>query len=700
MRRRSVRNKILLWAGLCMFGTLGIVVAYSSITTRTIALDSARQSVFSMAKEDADEIAVVISGALDTARTLANALSTIKSARVGLTRATVDSMLRTTLERNANFVGVYTAWEPDAFDGKDARFVNSPGSDSSGRFVPYWSRNREGNVIVEPLLGYEDATPNETGARKGDYYLLPREKKRECIIEPYVYPVQGKPTLMTSLVVPVMVGDTHYGLAGVDLPLDFLESLVDKEDIFHKTGKVFIVSHKGLVAAASGNPGIIGKPLKAAFGDASEGYLETVQGAQEVVKTAGGMVTAFAAITLGHTATPWAVIIQVPAKEVVAKASTMMWRQIALGVVFAAVVLLGLWGVAGAIARPIGRAVQTAELIARGEIADAKQAIPAIEKNLAAMNRKTASRSPGDAAVQQDETGQLLSAISIMTSNLASLLEQVQKSCAQLVSASIEIAATSKEQEATVGEFEASTSRVLTAVKEIAATRQELARTMEDVQGAAEGTRQLADTGRTGLETMEGTMKQLVEATRSISSKLSVISQKAGNINSVVTTINKVGDQTNLLSLNAAIEAEKAGEHGLGFAVVTREIRRLADQTTVATLDIETMVKEMQSSVTAGVMEMDKFSDMVRRGEKAVGEISGQLGQIIEKVKEVTGQFEKVNDGTKAQAHRAEQIREAMVQLSEGAKQTSESVKQSNEATEQLREAARALQAEVARFKL
>ena len=182
MRRRSIRNKILLWAGLCMFGTLGVVVAYSSITTRTIALDSARQNLLSMAKEDADEIAVVISGALDAARTLANPLSTVKSARVGLTRETVDTILRTTLERNAHFVGVYTAWEPNAFDGKDARFENSPGSDSSGRFIPYWSRNREGKVIVEPLVGYEDVTRNETGARVGDYYLLPREKKRECII--------------------------------------------------------------------------------------------------------------------------------------------------------------------------------------------------------------------------------------------------------------------------------------------------------------------------------------------------------------------------------------------------------------------------------------------------------------------------------------------------------------------------------------
>ena len=700
MRRRSIRNKILLWAGLCMFGTLGIVEAYTSITTRSIALDSARQSVFSMAKEDADEIAVVISGALDTARTLANALSTVKSAHADLTRATVDSMLRTTLERNMNFLGVYTAWEPDAFDGKDARFVNSPGSDSSGRFVPYWSRNNEGNVIVEPLMGYEDATRNETGARKGDYYLLPRERKKECIIEPYIYPVQGKPTLMTSLVVPIMVGDTHYGLAGVDLSLDFLESLVDNQDIFHKTGKIFIISNKGIVAAASGNTGIVGKPLQAAFGDASGEYMEAVQGAREMVKTAGGMVTAFAPITLGQTGTTWSVIIQVPEKEVFAMASTMMWRQIVLGLLFATLGLLALWMVAAAIAKPIGRTVQVAELIARGEIANAKRSIPSIEKELAATSRKTAPRFPGDGAVRQDEIGQLVSAISIMTSNLASLLEQVQKSSAQLVPAAIEIAATSKEQQATVLEFEELTSQVLTAVKEITATRQELARTMEGLQGSAEGTSQLADAGQTGLRTMEGTMKQLAEATTSISSKLSVISGNAGKISSVVTTINKVADQTNLLSLNAAIEAEKAGQYGLGFAVVTREIRRLADQTALATLDIETMVKEMQSSVASGVMEMDKFSDQVRRGVRAVEEISGQLGQIIDKVKDETGQFEKVNEGTKAQAHRAEQIREAMVHLSEGAKQTSEAVNQSNQATEHLREAARALQAEVEKFKL
>jgi len=373
---------------------------------------------------------------------------------------------------------------------------------------------------------------------------------------------------------------------------------------------------------------------------------------------------------------------------------TLIYKIAAAGGIILAVAAVIAIFLGGAIASPIRKIADLAQLIARGDLAHAKREVAAM--GISQMG----TADPQTRQLEGDETTMLSEAIATMTSHLASLVGQVQKSCVKLVSASTQIAATSNEQEATVGEFEALTARIVTAVKEISATAQELARTMEGVQGAAEGTRQLADTGRMGLGNMEGTMNQLAEATTSISSKLSVISEKAGNINSVVTTITKVADQTNLLSLNAAIEAEKAGEYGLGFAVVAREIRRLADQTAVATLDIETMVKEMQSSVTAGVMEMDKFSGEVKRGVRAVGEISGQLGQIIEKVKEVTGQFERVNDGMRAQSQGAEQITEAMVQLSEGAKQTSESVKQSNEATEQLREAARALQAETSRFKV
>jgi methyl-accepting chemotaxis protein WspA len=199
---------------------------------------------------------------------------------------------------------------------------------------------------------------------------------------------------------------------------------------------------------------------------------------------------------------------------------------------------------------------------------------------------------------------------------------------------------------------------------------------------------------------MESMMRQIMEASSSITGKLAVLNDKTGNINSVVTTITKVADQTNLLSLNAAIEAEKAGEYGLGFAVVAMEIRRLADQTAVATYDIEKMVKEMQSAVSTGVMGMDKFSEEVRCGVEEIRQVSTQFAQIIRQVQALTPRFQTVNEGMQSQATGAQQISETLTQLSEAAQQTAESLRYSNQAIEQLNEAARRLQSSVTRFKL
>jgi methyl-accepting chemotaxis protein WspA len=216
----------------------------------------------------------------------------------------------------------------------------------------------------------------------------------------------------------------------------------------------------------------------------------------------------------------------------------------------------------------------------------------------------------------------------------------------------------------------------------------------------AEDTAHLANSGQSAIARMESTMRQIMEASSSITAKLAVLSEKTANINSVVTTITKVADQTNLLSLNAAIEAEKAGEYGLGFAVVAMEIRRLADQTAVATYDIEKMVKEMQSAVAAGVMGMDKFSEEVRRGGDEIRQVSTQLAQIIHQVQTLSPRFQTVSEGMHAQATGAQQISETLTQLSDAAHQTAESLRESNVAIEQLNEAARGLQTSVARFKL
>jgi methyl-accepting chemotaxis protein WspA len=297
-----------------------------------------------------------------------------------------------------------------------------------------------------------------------------------------------------------------------------------------------------------------------------------------------------------------------------------------------------------------------------------------------------------------DETGALLGAIRTMTNDLRGLIGRIQKSSVALISTATAIQATSSEQQQVIADYGASTSQAVAAVKQISVTSQELLRTMTEVNDVAARTGLMATDGRESLAGMDDTMRQLAESTSSFGAKLATISERAATINLAVTTITKVADQTNLLSINAAIEAEKAGEYGTGFLVVAREIRRLADQTAVASLDIERMVKEMQYSVSAGVMEMDKFAEQVRSGVREIGTVSAKLGEIIGAVHGIHGRFGQVTEGMRAQSQGAEQIREAMIRLAEGATRTASSLDDFNKATTHLRAAVGDLKEEVSRF--
>ena len=328
------------------------------------------------------------------------------------------------------------------------------------------------------------------------------------------------------------------------------------------------------------------------------------------------------------------------------------------------------------ITRPLGRLLTAAEAISTGDF----------------TQRLDLER--------RDEFGSLAQGFNRMTEQLTVLFGQVQKSGIQVNTSATEIAATSKEQQATASEIAATTTEIGATSREISATSRELVRTMSEVSEVAEETATLAGGGQEGLLRMGETMHKVMEAVGSINAKLAVLSEKAGNINQVVTTITKVADQTNLLSLNAAIEAEKAGEFGRGFGVVATEIRRLADQTAVATYDIEQMVKEIQSAVSAGVMGMDKFSEEVRRGMQEVQQVGTQLSQIIAQVQALAPRFVAVSEGVQAQATGAEQISQALTQLSEAAQQTVDSLRQSGQAIDGLHLAAGGLRSGVSRFKL
>jgi methyl-accepting chemotaxis protein WspA len=342
--------------------------------------------------------------------------------------------------------------------------------------------------------------------------------------------------------------------------------------------------------------------------------------------------------------------------------------------------------------RPLGYLTNLASHIASGNIHDAKINLEKLKTTTRFASEKSSNL--------KDDIFKLYKSFESMINNLDSLIGQVQRSGIQVTTSATQIAASARELEATVAEQAASTKEVSATSKEITQTSYSLANKIIKVSTNANVTADLAEDGKSSLTNMEQAMFDLAKATNSITSKLSIINDKANKISTVVTTINKISEQTNLLSLNASIEAEKAGEYGKGFSVVAREISRLADQTAVSTKDIEYMVSEMQSSVSSGVMEMDKFGQEVKRGTSSIGEIGEQMNSIIEKVKELIPEFENVSTGTQNQSKSAEQISEAMSQLSMTATQTKDSLTEFKKATENLNDAVRGLQSEVSKFKI
>lgn len=392
-------------------------------------------------------------------------------------------------------------------------------------------------------------------------------------------------------------------------------------------------------------------------------------------------------------------------------------KLILIGVPVCAIVMLAA-GIltARSISRPVHAMATAAGRIAEGDLGVAiprdalTEEIQKLAKSFTAMVaslRQSASLSEriasGDLTVKvapQSDLDIVGQAQQGMVGKLSELVEQVQRSGVQVNSSAVQIAATSKQQQSTATEMASTTTEISATAKEMSATAAELLKAADSVNAVSQQLSSLAASGKEGIERMGAIMKQITEASSSITTRFGEMNDKAGNIGSVVTTITKIADQTNLLSLNAAIEAEKAGEYGRGFSVVASEIRRLADQTAASTLDIEQMIKEMIASVSAGVMGMDKFSEEVRRSGREVAEVSSQIDQMIEEAQSLAPSVESVYEGMRAQTQGATQISDALAQLGDAARQTADSVRDSNRAVEQLNEATRGLQTAIARFKL
>ncbi len=306
-----------------------------------------------------------------------------------------------------------------------------------------------------------------------------------------------------------------------------------------------------------------------------------------------------------------------------------------------------------------------------------------------------------DLMIEGDDTiAQLSVGVQGMILKLNTLVAQIQVSGSEVKLSADELSNCMKDVEDTAIHQANTTNSTSVTATEISSTTSELLNTMSDVALMADNATRSAMQSHEGLLKMQAVMEQVVESSIIVSDKLGILDERSRNISAVVTTIANVADQTNLLSLNASIEAEKAGEYGRGFSAVAAEVRRLADQASISTLDIEQMISEMQQSVSTGVEAMHNFTDQVHDSVSEVQRVSKEQLDIISLVETMGPHFEVLHKAMQFQAQGAEEINVAMINLNSEAQNTVHSLSLSSTIILTLMNAANELQSSASKFKL
>jgi len=708
----TLRNKILLLS----VGPVTIVM----IAVVGLALDRLHSQLLRQAqnriRSELVTAAKVVEQGNRTAVSAAIAMATVEKDGLFGRRPESLRLAREVLEKSPRFIGTYLAYEQNA-DGQDRVWLSRVGPahgscDAGGRFLPYWFRSPRGGgrITLEPLT--DPDTSLYYGAMKEKY--LSGSPERFIITEPFLYNNQNLVIKQSS---PIVIGGKFAGVAGVDRGLDFLhEFLVTLKP--YRTSELMLLSGRGRIIATTFTEKIgadlstvsiddlylrkdgtfpkdlyrmvdgkkvldLGKATKQRTArlrtDFKDMVNEIVRGVQSdrvresVDPLDGQRVYGVAArVPTGG----WTLLMMVGKDEIIEPVrKTVLWTAgVALAGLLLVVALL-IW-VANGIAGRIQHLGKLARRVAEGDL----RVHTEVESS--------------------DETGRLQRAIQSMIESLGALLGKVKESGFRLAAVADEIAAGSRRQERAMKSFDTSAGQIAAAGAEIAGTSQELLETMKELREVTSEVTSLADSGHTALNGTVQAMDRLTAAASEVSAELVAVNEQADTINVVVHTITKVAEQTNMLSLNASIEAEKAGEYGSGFEAVAREIRRLADQTAAATLDITRMVGEVQSALAGGATEMNRFAAQVRGAAGGVHEASKQLSEIMMRVQVLPARFTGVASGMETEAEGARQISASLTALSGGVRLTTETLEEFHRATRDLQEAVYSLRAELSRFRM
>jgi methyl-accepting chemotaxis protein len=597
-----------------------------------------------LATRNAAQISADLNASLGIARALAQSLVALRSGGKA-DRMQADAMIRSTLADSAQLLAVWTAWEPNAFDGRDAEFAGLAGHDASGRYVPYWNRGG-GSLSVEPLKDYDKPGP-------GDYYQLPKTSGKETLLEPYKYPVGGKEVLITSAVVPIVVEGKFLGVAGIDISLSSLQEKVHAINIYD-TGYASLLSSGG-IHVGDHDPALLGRKLD------DPAQLESIGLSvreQRLVRSqgrdaAGEEITRIhVPVSVGKDHALWSFTATVPQERILQEVRQLNSTAWMLGTASIVLVSLGLlWALQRLVLAPLGgepaQAVAVSVRVAQGDLGQPVR-------------------------VRSGDAHSLMAQLARMQQELGSVVARVRQGAEAVATASAEISLGNHD-------LSARTEGQASALEQTAASMEQLSSAVEQNSGHAHEANRLAQAANALAEQGGAAVQKVVDT-------MGDIEASSRKISDIIGVIDSIAFQTNILALNAAVEAARAGEQGRGFAVVAGEVRSLATRCAQAAREIKDLIGASVQSVESGTVQ--------------VNEAGHTMQEVIAGIQKVSRLMADISAASGEQSAGVSQVGEAVVQLDQTTQQNAALVEQMAAAAQSLRQQADELVATVSVFQL
>ncbi len=695
MRFKSIQFSVAALAGASVLAVVAALVLYSMYSgsrTQAMVEDNTRNLLEQMIKDRLItlgqaqvsqiqrelEYPLAIAGNLAQVNALMGETDSQGNALIGTNREELSNMLRNAVVKNPKLLDAYIGWEPNAFDQDDDLYAGQTENayDESGRFMPWWYRKADGTPTVEPLgaeMTSEKLLP--TGVRAGEYYLCTRETKGICIIDPAPYEMGGKMVMMASFNVPILVNGQFRGVVGADLALDFIQTLLIKAnaELYQGAGEMALISTNGRLVALTQDAGKLGEPSTQVLNNL--GNLQHLRPNQPdfSIDEASGQIQLIMPFTIANTATQWTLVMRLPQQAVYtdliklqgdlrSQYETDIAGMTLVGLIIAGIGLLVIWFVGYGIARPLRQMVGMLNDIAKGDGDLTK--------------RLTVDR--------VDELGQIANGFNTFLNKLQNMIRDVVGSVQKVSDSSEYTADIAIRTNQGVQKQMAEIDQVATAVQEMAATAQDVAR---NATQAAEAANHADHSANDGKRIVQNTSQAIAALATEIGRAVGVVqtlAKDSENINAILIAIRGIAEQTNLLALNAAIEAARAGEQGRGFAVVADEVRNLAQKTQQATEEIQSMIQQLQHGTREVVNVMEQSQVRTDESVQQATAAAQALESITQAVSVINDMNTQIASAAEEQSAVAEDINRNVTNIGQVAAEVAGGADEASQASAEL----------------